>query len=708
MLNSIDLNDKSYEDLIAEAIARIPLYSNEWTNFNRSDPGITVLQNLSAFSILQQASINQVTDPIRRRLLKLLGYEATQHRDATLLLQAPATHHDPLPVHYQLTTGSLTFESATPITFDPWGLKAVLTHHKGNWQDITYLLNPKVVSSALPFGRDPQENDAMCLMLEGAPATDRPLTLWIQVAEEDQRVPFQGEGDPLFATTLWQYWTAEGWADAQAVDETRGLLVSGSVTLTLKNGAPVPFEDAPTAGCALRCVLKEAHYDCPPRLHSLSANLFPMAQRQTKAAGLLFSGSSSIEVHSALAAKGNIFVYCREKKGQPYRQYTQYSGVHSQGRFFTMEPMEDGIVLNFDKNRFGYAPGQGWGAVRVLCYDNDMVHHRDLGLVYGYDEQVIDMPLVSSVLPQHFSLLAQWEDRDGQMAYAFINPNNTDPDTLCYQVNAQEGQVQIVHPGLGVSYRLFICDCVTTAGAQGNIRSGNVLERRGGFDGHQLLEAFTAPAPGRGGQSFEGVEDLRRRFAANARSVTTAVLPSDYDTLVHRTPGLRIHKVKSVPFPHENLVKITIKPNIPTPYPQLSPLYLQQIQRWLEPRRMLTTRIELLQPRYVPVDVNATIYIKSYYEGAKEMIESLLQESLDYVNGPHSFGERVRFNEIYQALTALPCVVGVDALYLMAGAREGITSVGSDLQLDDQTLCYPGRFQLQLHAHTHGAIERGR
>ena len=56
MLNSINLDDKSYEDILAEAISQIPLYSDEWTNYNNSDPGITVVQNLSAFSLLQQAA----------------------------------------------------------------------------------------------------------------------------------------------------------------------------------------------------------------------------------------------------------------------------------------------------------------------------------------------------------------------------------------------------------------------------------------------------------------------------------------------------------------------------------------------------------------------------------------------------------------------------------------------------------------------------
>ena len=71
MLGSVNLNDKTYEELLSEAIAQIPLYSKEWTNFNVSDPGITILQNLTAFGLLQQESINNVPDGVKRKLLKL-------------------------------------------------------------------------------------------------------------------------------------------------------------------------------------------------------------------------------------------------------------------------------------------------------------------------------------------------------------------------------------------------------------------------------------------------------------------------------------------------------------------------------------------------------------------------------------------------------------------------------------------------------------
>ena len=73
MLNSINLDDKTYEELRREAVDKIPLYSPEWTNFNRSDPGITILEALTSFQLMQQKAFNTVTPavkPVLRRRRK--------------------------------------------------------------------------------------------------------------------------------------------------------------------------------------------------------------------------------------------------------------------------------------------------------------------------------------------------------------------------------------------------------------------------------------------------------------------------------------------------------------------------------------------------------------------------------------------------------------------------------------------------------------
>lgn len=67
------LDDRNYSEILRDALARIPVHNPEWTNFNDSDPGVTMIQ-LFAFmteSILYRA--NQIPNRNRLKFLKLLG-----------------------------------------------------------------------------------------------------------------------------------------------------------------------------------------------------------------------------------------------------------------------------------------------------------------------------------------------------------------------------------------------------------------------------------------------------------------------------------------------------------------------------------------------------------------------------------------------------------------------------------------------------------
>jgi hypothetical protein len=67
------IDDRRYQQLRADALARIPLHNPEWTNFNSSDPGVTLLE-LFAFlteSLLYRS--NQIPERNRRKFLTLLG-----------------------------------------------------------------------------------------------------------------------------------------------------------------------------------------------------------------------------------------------------------------------------------------------------------------------------------------------------------------------------------------------------------------------------------------------------------------------------------------------------------------------------------------------------------------------------------------------------------------------------------------------------------
>src|SRR5262245_60586629 len=67
------IDDRRYADLLADALARIPVHTPERTNFNRSDPGVTLVE---LFAFLTESLIyraNQIPDRNRRKFLQLLG-----------------------------------------------------------------------------------------------------------------------------------------------------------------------------------------------------------------------------------------------------------------------------------------------------------------------------------------------------------------------------------------------------------------------------------------------------------------------------------------------------------------------------------------------------------------------------------------------------------------------------------------------------------
>ncbi|KRA60339.1 hypothetical protein ASD79_08885 [Caulobacter sp. Root655] len=67
------LDSRRYQQLVDELLARAPVHTPEWTNFNASDPGVTLVQ-LFAFlteSLLYRA--NQIPERNRAKFLSLLG-----------------------------------------------------------------------------------------------------------------------------------------------------------------------------------------------------------------------------------------------------------------------------------------------------------------------------------------------------------------------------------------------------------------------------------------------------------------------------------------------------------------------------------------------------------------------------------------------------------------------------------------------------------
>ena len=67
------IDNRRYQELLNEALTRIPVHNPQWTNFNKSDPGVTLLE---LFAFMQESLLyrsNQIPERNRLKFLSLLG-----------------------------------------------------------------------------------------------------------------------------------------------------------------------------------------------------------------------------------------------------------------------------------------------------------------------------------------------------------------------------------------------------------------------------------------------------------------------------------------------------------------------------------------------------------------------------------------------------------------------------------------------------------
>jgi len=109
------LDTRRYQELRDEALARIPVHTPEWTNYNRSDPGVTIIEVMAFMveSLLYRA--NQIPERMRRKFLTLLDiplHEATSARGVVIFanLRGPLDAFT-LSAGLDVNAGQITFRT---------------------------------------------------------------------------------------------------------------------------------------------------------------------------------------------------------------------------------------------------------------------------------------------------------------------------------------------------------------------------------------------------------------------------------------------------------------------------------------------------------------------------------------------------------------------------------------------------------------------
>ncbi|MDD6038850.1 MAG: baseplate J/gp47 family protein [bacterium] len=696
MLNSKNFKKKTFDERFQEALTQIPLYTDEWTNFNASDPGITILESLTAFETLQADMIDQVSAPILQNLLRLVGFSSRKGRCARLLLAAENVSEPVyLPANQQFRIGDLCFETNRLTLLNTGRLTGVYGKRDGVFYDYSYLCEKEIPVPGFVFGEYPKVADSVYFCASTLPEPGEELILYINVADRYNRNDFPEKGRNTFAEMKWECYTDQGFVEVPVRDYSNCFLMSGEIRIRMPQEQAALCPDLKEPAYVIRATLTRADYDVRPKLVEVQGFLFEVWQKKTLSVCSTFHKPSNVRLFSDLAEEGYVHVYAREEKGASYRRYEYATRPDIQGRYYDLTREGYGMqIYSFDKKRHGYAPEKVKNAIRIVVYTEEMMRSYSLGKVMGYDNQKLKLP-VKHVVADSFSIVAKRLDENGEAIYDFVRPEREEDGNLYYHLYENEGTISIEDAGAFIGAELYIAGCAITNGPEGNIRSGSTFTTEHVPSGIR----FSNPGAGSGGCFRERIADVRKRFLDDLFTPYTAVTADDYEKIVKHTPQLCIHKVKANMDEEYNRVRIAVKPGTDEERPCLSDTYRKIIEQELEHRRLLTTRIEIISPVYEPVDVRGTIYVKPVYKNCKEQIEQVIREQIDYLHSDRNFGDILRFNEVFHAIEDLECVEFVYALSLQPKHSNQAKLKETDIYPAFNCLLYPGTIVLEIDIH---------
>ena len=467
------------------------------------------------------------------------------------------------------------------------------------------------------------------------------------------------------------------------------MVASGELRIKQNAGEMKEYSfDNGASGYVIRGILEESNYDVVPVLNGIYGFLFEVWQKSTESTCLTFAKGKEIPLYLDLLEEGYLRVYCKEKDGK-YYQYN--AGEVKRGtRFFDVEHVGYGRFIF----RFPVSVAAGNDSIKIVVYSEKMMRNYRIGELYGFDDQEFDIK-VENIVKESFSLLVETEEPDHSLSYSFVKPDRTGDGALNYSLDENSGHIVVHDAGNYINSNIYVCGCAITQGEKGNILPGKIFTP----EGYDSDIVFTNPAPGEGGRAGETIKELCNRFLGDLRQPYTLVRESDYEKLVKQIPELCIKKVHAYKDDNSNDIYVSLMPYSDKKNQGISKLYSTVITEYLQERRMLTTKVSLVQPVYVPVDVHGTIYVKKNYKNCAGEIKEFLNKTLDYVEGPQNFGDTLSFHDLFHELEQLDCVDFVYDFSITPRDRTHAKLNGMDIVPNQNAILIPGELFVDIETN---------
>jgi hypothetical protein len=707
------LDDRNYDDLLAEALARIPVHTPEWTNFNKSDPGVTLLE---VFAFLTENLLyrsNQIPERNRRKFLSLLGLPlhpaASAHGLVAFANERPQPQTITLGSGLEVRAGKVPFHTERGLDVLP--IEARVFYKKTLAPERARALQSQYAPLYRSFGQ--------VSLYETLPFAAGDLT----------PVNLSDTADGY----LWVALLARP-KDKGRLDEVRAAVAGKVLSLGI-----VP--DAGDGGRDLRPGESAQGGDAPTLEFALPvAGALPRtaAGRQAR--------------YRPLDARTNVDLLTNVGIAQVALPATAAELTR-----WDLEPTEDGVAAfppalqdtNLDERlltwvRIGALGGAQqsarlvWAGINAATVAQRASMSGEV-LPDGSGEPDQSMMLSKTpVIPGsvRLSVTRQLGDRqvtetwketgDLATAGAEVPVSETRARSLAatargaasgkvFTLDPESGELRFgdgmrgARPPRGARLRV---DYDYGVGREGNVNAGSI---NGGPDLPVGLKVGN-PVPTWGGAEAETVEEGEKQVSRYVQHRDRMVTASDFATIARRTPGVDIARVEVVPLFNPALgatepgdapgaVTLVVIPRYDAAQPEApnpDRAFLDAICRHVDERRLITTEIFLRGPVYKPIWVTAGITVKAGWSQAevREEVRRALSRFLsplpqgvsgavDHNGSPFAdahegwpLAKEVVDRELWAVASRVPGVVMVNSLELAEegqGARPSLAMRGLEL-----------------------------
>ena len=180
----------------------------------------------------------------------------------------------------------------------------------------------------------------------------------------------------------------------------------------------------------------------------------------------------------------------------------------------------------------------------------------------------------------------------------------------------------------------------------------------------------------------------------------------DYETIIGSTPGLLIERVHVIPGTvygklHRqnrgyNEVVAVVKPWTDEKRPDLSETYQRAIRQYIEPYRLLNTKVSIVQPEYVGIEIYGRVALQSLSEKEKNDVCFWLKKQITEAGGEKKFGAVISSGKLFAGLEMLPGVVRVQELNLERVGSAAEKDDRGDIYLQEDALAYLEKIELEF------------